>query len=117
MKNGFYVWIPVLLLICAVTLSAQLSPPNNFGVAMGHLHYTVKDVDANKKFWMALGGKPLRFGTTEVLKFPDTLVFLSRGESSAGTEGSVVNHVAFRIQSLAKLESAGMKVKYNRDYP
>src|ERR1041384_6679940 len=116
MRLGFYLSICALL-ICAAALSAQLSRPNTVGVAMGHLHYTVKDVESNRKFWMALGGKPLRFGTTEVLKFPDTLVFLSPGESSAGTEGSVVNHVAFRIQSLAKLEAAEMKVEYNREYP
>jgi catechol 2,3-dioxygenase-like lactoylglutathione lyase family enzyme len=106
-----------LVFASSLALPAQLSPPNGSGVGMGHLHYTVKDVDANKKFWIALGGKPIRIGTAEVLKFPDTLVFLSRGESSAGTEGSVVNHVAFRIDSLAKLEAAGMKVEYNREYP
>jgi hypothetical protein len=84
---------------------------------MGHLHYTVRDMEANRKFWIALGGKPVRSGTTEVLRFPDTLVFLSPGMPSAGTEGSVVNHVAFRIASLARLEAAGMKVEYNPDYP
>ena len=25
---------------------------------MGHLHYVVRDVAANKAFWVALGGKP-----------------------------------------------------------
>ena len=45
---------------------AQLSPPNAAGVAMGHLHYHVRDVDANKRFWMALGGVPATIGTTDV---------------------------------------------------
>jgi catechol 2,3-dioxygenase-like lactoylglutathione lyase family enzyme len=116
MKRLIWAVIPAIL-AAAGALPAQLSAPNRSGVAMGHLHYTVKDVDANRKFWIALGGKPVKSETAEVLKFPDTLVFLSRGESSAGTEGSVVNHVAFRIESLARLEAAGMKVEYNRDYP
>jgi catechol 2,3-dioxygenase-like lactoylglutathione lyase family enzyme len=116
MKRRIWAVIPVVLGFAAV-LAAQLSPPNSSGVAMGHLHYTVKDVEANKKFWIALGGKPIKFGNTEVLKFPDTLVFISRGDSAAGTEGSVVNHVAFRIDSLKKLEAAGMKVEYNQEYP
>ena len=34
--------------------SAQLAAPNEMGVAMGHLHYHVRDVAANKKFWVAL---------------------------------------------------------------
>lgn len=112
------IWRVILpLLASASFLSAQLSPSNSSGVAMGHLHYTVKNVDANRKFWIALGGKPVRWGTIEALKFPDTLVLLSQGDAVLGSEGSVVNHVAFRIESLARLESAGMKVEYNREYP
>jgi len=87
------------------------------GVAMGHLHYVVRDVPANKKFWIALGGRPLKVGPTDVVAFPDVLVFLSQGESSGGTNGSVVNHVAFKVQSLAALERAGMRVTYLTQYP
>src|SRR5262245_56469054 len=117
MKCFLWTVIPSIL-ASALLLPAQLSPPNRFGVAMGHLHYTVKDVESNRKFWIALGGKPIpKLGATEILKFPDTLVFLSPGGASAGTEGSVVNHVAFRIDSLARLEASGMKVEYNREYP
>jgi extradiol dioxygenase family protein len=95
---------------------AQLSRPNASGVTMGHLHYQVRDVEANRKFWMSLGGKPSRLGAAEVLKFPDVLVFLTRGEPSGVTEGSVVNHVAFRVQSLKKIEAAGLKVQYNEQF-
>ena len=44
------------------------------------------------------------------MAFPDAFVFLSQGESSGGSNGSVVNHVAFKVQSLAALEASGMKV-------
>ena len=101
----------------ASAIYAQLSPHNASGVAMGHLHYNVRDVEANKDFWVSLGGKPTKLGSTEVLKFPDVIVFLTRGEPSAVTEGSVVNHVAFRIQSLKKIEASGMKVQYNEQFP
>jgi uncharacterized glyoxalase superfamily protein PhnB len=36
---------------------------------------------------------------------------LTKAESSGRTEGSVVNHVAFRVQSLAKLREAGLNVQ------
>ena len=49
------------------TAAAQLSPPNSAGAAMGHLHYHVKDVEANRKFWIALGAAPAKQGTTEVM--------------------------------------------------
>jgi len=111
----------VLVILCALALGApvflaQLSRPNGSGVSMGHLHYRVRDVAANRKFWISLGGKPIQFGAEEVLKFPDVLVFLTRGEPTAVTEGSVVNHVAFRVQSLKKIEAANLKVQYNDQY-
>ena len=90
-----------------------LAAPNAAGVAMGHLHYRVRDVAANRRFWIALGGQPVtasRFAAPgrEILRFQDVLVVLDPGETTGGTEGSVVNHVAFRIPSLAPVEAAGL---------
>jgi len=85
---------------------------------MGHLHYVVRDVAANKAFWVALGGRSVLFnGTTEGIVFPDVVVLLRQGESTGGTQGSVVNHVAFRVKSVAELEKAGFEVEYNEQYP
>lgn len=97
---------------------AELSPPNSAGVAMGHLHYVVRDVAANKAFWVALGGRSVLFnGTTEGIVFPDVVVLLRQGEPAGGTEGSVVNHVAFRVKSVAAIEAAGFEVELNEQYP
>jgi len=96
---------------------AQLSPPNAAGVAMGHLHYVVRDVDANSRFWVALGGTARDTGQSHVVAFPDVLVLLSQGEASGGSSGSVVDHVAFKVRSLASLEAAGLKVTYLRQFP
>ena len=88
---------------------AQIAPPNDAGVAMGHLHYVVRDVEANTAFWVALGGEAKRVGETVVVTFPDVLVLLDEGESSGGTEGSILNHMAFRVQSLADVAAAGFE--------
>jgi catechol 2,3-dioxygenase-like lactoylglutathione lyase family enzyme len=90
--------------------SAQLFAPNRTGVSMGHLHYYVRDVEVNKRFWSALGGQAIKVGGTDVMKFPGVLVFLSNGPSSGGAEGSILNHVAFRVPSLSKVEAAGLTV-------
>ena len=94
---------------------AQLLPPNEAGVAMGHLHYNVRDVEANKKFWIALGATPVKLGEREVMKFPGVLILLNKAESNGGTEGSVVNHVGFRVphvvQSLERMKAAGYKIE------
>ena len=108
----------IALLAFTQPAAAQLSPGNGKGVAMGHLHYTVKDVRANQAFWVKLGGKAIVFnGTTAGVLFPDVVILLRKGEPNGGTEGSVVNHVAFRVTSLAGIESAGFKVDYNKEVP
>jgi catechol 2,3-dioxygenase-like lactoylglutathione lyase family enzyme len=110
--------VAVATALTLATVGAQaprptLAAPNAAGVSMGHLHYRVRDVAANRRFWIALGGQPVtvsRFAAPgrEILRFQDVLVVLDPGESAGGTEGSVLNHVAFRIPSLAPVEAAGL---------
>ena len=94
---------------------AQVLPPNGVGVAMGHLHYSVKDLEANRKFWIALGAQPMMMGTREVFKFPGVLVLLNQVDATAGTEGSVINHVGFQVQNtvktLERLKALGYKTE------
>jgi catechol 2,3-dioxygenase-like lactoylglutathione lyase family enzyme len=111
------VFIAVAIALYADPASAQLAAPNKAGVAMGHLHYRVRDIEANKRFWSALGGQAIKVGDTEAMRFPDVFVFLTRGESNGGTEGSVVNHVAFRVPSLATVEAAGLTVQRLAGFP
>src|SRR5262245_5469204 len=103
-----------LTLIAAISFSAvasgQIAPANKDGVAMGHLHYHVENVEANKQFWLTLGGEATKVAGEDVIKFSGVMVFLNKSASSGGAEGSILNHVAFRVPSLAKVEAAGLKV-------
>jgi len=105
------------LLGSVAPMSAQLAAPNEAGVAMGHLHYRVREVEANARFWAALGGERRTVESTVVMRFPDVLVFLTPGDSTGGTEGSVLNHVAFRVPSLATVEAAGLVVARLERFP
>lgn len=96
---------------------AQLAQPNAAGVAMGHLHYHVRDVEANRQFWLKLGGQRVEVNGTEAIRFPGVLVFLTQAESTGGTEGSVLNHVAFRVPSLAQVTAAGLEVQPTAGFP
>jgi catechol 2,3-dioxygenase-like lactoylglutathione lyase family enzyme len=101
-----------MLVVVAVSgpAQAQLASPNDAGVAMGHLHYTVPDVEASRAFWAALGGRAAgTLGEATVVAVPDVLVLLTHGEAE-GSAGSVVNHVAFRVPSFAAVEEAGLEV-------
>jgi catechol 2,3-dioxygenase-like lactoylglutathione lyase family enzyme len=113
----FVLAILVLTSLPATSAMAQLAAPNKAGVAMGHLHYRVRDVEANKRFWSALGGRPIRIGDTDVMRFPDVFVFLTRSEPAALSEGAVVNHVAFRVPSLTTVEAAGLMIERLAAFP
>ena len=90
-------------------------PPNEMGVNMGHWHLNSKDPEANKKFFVALGGRVIKRGENEVVLFPGIVIFLTRGQGAAptgGTAGTVVNHVGFVVRnvqdSLARWKAAGI---------
>ena len=93
---------PLILTLAPMAL-AQLPAPNEAGVAMGHLHLNVKDIDESKKFWVdQLGATTVELGRANVLKFPGTLIFLNKKDPSGGTEGSSVNHIGFLVRDLDK---------------
>ncbi len=96
---------------------AQLAVPNGAGVSMGHLHYRVRDVDANVRFWVSLGGTSVRIGSNQAVRFTDVFVFLSQGDYASLSEGAVVNHVAFRVPSFEALAKAGIKVQRLEGFP
>ena len=107
----------VVFLATADLAFAQLAVPNGAGVAMGHLHYRVRDVDANVRFWVSLGGASTRIGTDQAVRFGHVFVVLSQGDSSGLSEGAVVNHVAFRVPAFDTLEKAGIKVQRLAGFP
>jgi catechol 2,3-dioxygenase-like lactoylglutathione lyase family enzyme len=94
---------------------AQIALPNDDGVAMGHLHYFVDDVAANRDFWVALGGTAVPLAAGEIVKMPGVLILL--GELDAASAPSVVDHVAFRVESLAALAAVGFALEMVEAYP
>ena len=82
---------------------------------MGHLHIITPNPDAHKKIWVdTLGGKLTKIGPLEFAKFPGVFVGFRQGESSGGTESSVVDHLGFLVRDLAgtrqKLVAAGIQI-------
>ena len=114
------------LVLCLVapwgvaSAGAQLVAPGESGIAMGHVHLTVRDVEANRKFWTALGGTPVQNGQLQLIQFPGVFVMLRQGEPSGGSVGSVINHFGFNVKNMkeskARWQAAGIKVDPgNRD--
>lgn len=82
------------------------------------MHMMVRDPEAHKKIWVeALGAQVVKSGSLELLKLPGIFLILGKAEPADGSEGSSVDHFAFRVKDLpaarAKLAAAG--VTFTRD--
>jgi catechol-2,3-dioxygenase len=91
-----------LAVVSAAPVSAQLAPPNDLGVALGHMHLAVKDVEAHKTFWTTmLGGKLVTNGPLTLIEFPGIFVMLRQADAAAPAAGSVVDHFGLVYRDLA----------------
>jgi catechol 2,3-dioxygenase-like lactoylglutathione lyase family enzyme len=105
------------VLLLASPAQAQIAPANAAGVAMGHLHVQVPDVEASAAFWTRLGGTRIVVDGAPAVKFPGMLILLSRGTPTGLSEGAVMNHIAFRLPSFAPLEAAGFMLERSANFP
>src|SRR4030095_1088542 len=102
--------------LAAGTAAAQPAPFNDVGVTMGHWHIASKDVEANKRLFLAMGGKLFMPGGNPLIMFPGLYINLNLGteKGEGGTVGSVVNHVGFigdNVQKrVAQWKAAGVDV-------
>jgi catechol 2,3-dioxygenase-like lactoylglutathione lyase family enzyme len=103
-KANMFVVLVISSALTAGTASAQPAPFNEIGVTMGHWHVVSKDVEANKKLFLALGGKLFMPGGNPLIMFPGVYINLVLGTEKAdgGTEGSVINHVGFIVDNVQK---------------
>ena len=109
--------------LTASTAAAQLAPYNEAGVTMGHWHLATKDVEAEKKLFLAMGGKLYIPGGQPLIGFPGLYISLILGteKGEGGTVGSVVNHVGFIVdnvqQRVARVEGRGREGAPGRRAP
>jgi catechol 2,3-dioxygenase-like lactoylglutathione lyase family enzyme len=103
-------------LLTAGNAVAQPAPYNEAGLTMGHWHIISKDVEANKKLFLAMGGKLYMPGGNPLVMFPGVYInlVLNAEKGDGGSEGSVINHVGFIVdnvqQRVAQWKAAGVNV-------
>ena len=98
---------------------AQPYPPNEAGVTMGHWHLNSRDIEANKKILVTMGGTAVKNGNFDIVRFPGVIVFLNQGPGTkpavGGTVGTVVNHTGFLVPNVqaatAKWKAAGVPIE------
>jgi extradiol dioxygenase family protein len=94
---------------------AQLAPPNAKGVTMGHLHYSTHDVDAQRRFWVALGGTSTPNLDLDLVGFPGVYVVTWQRDQIQDQSESTTPVVTFKVknlsESIAKWKAAGITVE------
>jgi catechol 2,3-dioxygenase-like lactoylglutathione lyase family enzyme len=104
----------LLVLFSSMSAFAQLTPMNDGGVTIGHVHLLVPDVEAHKKLWVDLfGAEVARAGSLELLKLPGIIILIIKGQpDNAGPP--TVDHFALSVRDLAsirkKLASANIRM-------
>jgi catechol 2,3-dioxygenase-like lactoylglutathione lyase family enzyme len=110
--------LAAFLLTWTGTAFAQTFPFNEAGVTNGHWHLSSKDVAANEKIFVAMGGQALQAGGRHRVMFPGVMIILDGAPGtpppSGPTEGSVVNHIGFIVRNVpeqtAVWKAAGVAV-------
>ena len=93
--------VSLLAILAALPALAQLAPPNSAGVTMGHIHYTVKDVDAQKRFWMdAFHAVEVHNGPLSLIQMPGVYIMFRKGDVTGPQDGATVEHVSFTVKNL-----------------
>jgi catechol 2,3-dioxygenase-like lactoylglutathione lyase family enzyme len=116
MKTTGIVALLLASTLVAGTAAAQPAPFNDVGVTMGHWHIASKDVEANKKLFLAMGGKLFMPAGNPLIMFPGIYINLNLGteKGDGATVGSVVNHVGFIVDNVqkrvAQWKAAGVEV-------
>jgi catechol 2,3-dioxygenase-like lactoylglutathione lyase family enzyme len=121
--RGFLLTLGIVatVLFSATGSLAQLNPPNDMGVTVGHMHLNVHDVEAAKKFYVELGGTAIKSGPFEGVKYPGAIFLFTKADPSGGTEGATINHIGFLVKDgvalVSKMKAEGMKVAGNGTDP
>jgi catechol 2,3-dioxygenase-like lactoylglutathione lyase family enzyme len=115
-KTQLFVALLLASTLTAGTAAAQPAPYNEAGVTMGHWHLAPKDLQADEKVFLAMGGKLYMPGGQPLIMFPGLYISLILGteKGDGGTVGSVVNHVGFIVDNVqmrtAQWKAAGVTV-------
>src|SRR5262245_17911059 len=81
---------------------AQLAPPNDAGVTMGHVHMNVADVELQKKLWIDHFGATALSNGVDGVKLPGMLIVFRKQPPTGGTEGTVLDHFGLKVRSLSE---------------
>jgi catechol 2,3-dioxygenase-like lactoylglutathione lyase family enzyme len=93
----------LLALLASAPVSAQLLN-KQAPVVVGHYHLNVTSVAEHKRFWVdTLGGTAIKFGSEDVIRFPDVFLFLRQRRPEGPTRGTTIDHIGFAVPDVPRM--------------
>jgi catechol 2,3-dioxygenase-like lactoylglutathione lyase family enzyme len=101
-------------LACTQIVHAQLFPPGDSLMTMGHVLLNVSDAAAHREFWTKqFGAKPVKVGSLEGVTIPGAVVLFRVQPRTGPSEGTTINHMGLKVNTLsdftARFDKAGLK--------
>ncbi|MFT4887932.1 MAG: catechol 2,3-dioxygenase-like lactoylglutathione lyase family enzyme [Pseudohongiellaceae bacterium] len=94
---------------------AQLATPNPAGLAFGHVHLNVSDIEYHKRLWVEhFGGIVIEKGPLTAIKLPNLFLLLTQMAPTMESQATVMDHLGFKVRDmdrfLEKWQVAGFEV-------
>jgi catechol 2,3-dioxygenase-like lactoylglutathione lyase family enzyme len=83
-------------------VAPSAAAPADARISNSHIHLFTKDPEVQRHFWVdIMGATAAKMGSDrDAYTLPKVLVIVDKGNPTAGTEGSIVNHVGFRVRDM-----------------
>lgn len=116
----FFALFFLFSLMVSTMAFAQLTPVNEAGVTIGHIHWLTPDPEAHKKLWVDLfGAQVINAGALEIIKLPGVVILINPPQPGAVPGQPTADHAAFAVRDLAetkkKLETANIRFPEGSD--
>jgi hypothetical protein len=108
----------VVVLTALLPAGAQLLPPNDVGMTMGHVLLNVSNVQAHRNFWMTqFDATPLKIGKLDGVTIPGVVMLFRQQERTGPGEGEAINHMGLKLIKLSDYTSRFEKSGWKFDPP
>ncbi|HBW83552.1 MAG TPA: hypothetical protein DEF79_05870 [Gammaproteobacteria bacterium] len=105
----------LLFTLCIQVAHAQLATPNGSGIAYGHIHLNVSNIEQHIDIWTEhFGGEEISIGHLQAIRFPNLIVMFTEQTPTMGSQDTVMDHFGFKVRNIQrfidKWESEGFEM-------
>ncbi|MBN4053601.1 VOC family protein [Haliea sp. AH-315-K21] len=94
---------------------AQLASPDETGLAYGHVHLNVPNIEEHLEIWLEhFDGDLITIGSSRAVKFPNFILMLNEQAPSLSSIETAMHHFGFKLRNIGKFidkwEAAGFEM-------